>query len=101
MLPTAVRIGTSAAAGILRSCETDAHRRQVQPVQLRMPYFAGRDGKGAGDRAGGNDLAGGKRRVVPIRRQQVVEMAQRGERSVQHVARLAPVAPLTVATEDD
>src|SRR5262245_6389077 len=71
------------------------------PLQRRAPRLPCRHRHGARERAGRYDLACGQRWVHWIARQQANKMAQRRERSIEHIGGMAAVDDLAVAQEVD
>ena len=92
---------------MLRSYWPPRRLRKPQPraverdaVERCAPGFAGPDRHGARQRPGGDDLAGRKRRMDPVVRQQPDKMTERGERAVENVRGIAPVDVPAVARAD-
>jgi len=70
-------------------------------VKRRAPALAGQDRKGAGQGAGGDDVADCERRVDRIAREQADEMAQSGQRAVEHIVSMTALDHGAIAQQLD
>ncbi len=88
---------------IVADASAKLHLNPVQSdsLQLRPPSFARRNGQCSRERSRGDDLASHERRINLIIREQLHEMAQRRERTAEHVLSPAPVDELTIAMKRD
>src|SRR5215813_735489 len=83
------------------SREPNGPAAELDAVNHRAPALAGQDWKGARQGAGGDDVAGCKRRMDRIAREQADEMAQRRERAVEHIGAMAAIDHGAIAQQID
>src|SRR5215470_14120990 len=83
------------------SCEPNRPAAELDAMKRRTPALAGQDRKGAGQGAGGDDVAGCEWRIDRIVRQQADEMAQRREGAVEHIGGMAAIDHVAIAQQFD
>src|SRR5207237_1137125 len=90
---------TRQAAAIPNSGEAQPQALDTQAPVVALPGFAALDRPRIGDRAGGDDLAGGERREARLSSEHAHEMRERVERATEHVAAYTAVDAGAVARQ--
>ena len=83
------------------SCEPNRPAAELDAVKRRAPALPGQDRKGAGQGAGGDDVAGCERGIDRIAREQADELPQRRQRAVENIGGLAAIDHSTIAQQLD